>query len=133
MSAAFDEVAGYPYVSLTTFRRNGDPVSTPVWVAADGDELVVITNDDVGKTKRLARDARVELRPSNVRGQIPDGAPTYSGTATVHRDAATIKRVRAAIGRKYLSARLGNAALRLLQPLGLMNTPRAGILIRLDG
>jgi len=50
-------LAGAAYVQLTTFRRSGEPVRTPVWVAPavdDGDHLVVITVDDTGKTKRLA-------------------------------------------------------------------------------
>ena len=38
-----------PYVSLTTFRRTGVPVSTPVWAAPDGDTRVVWTRTDSGK------------------------------------------------------------------------------------
>ncbi|WP_209308980.1 pyridoxamine 5'-phosphate oxidase family protein [Blastococcus sp. CT_GayMR16] len=37
------------YVSLTTFRRTGVPVSTPVWAAPDGDTLLVWTRTDTGK------------------------------------------------------------------------------------
>jgi PPOX class probable F420-dependent enzyme len=37
------------YVSLTTFRRTGVPVSTPVWAAQVGDTLVVWTRTDSGK------------------------------------------------------------------------------------
>ena len=37
------------YVSLTTFRRTGAPVSAPVWAAPDGDTLVVWTRTDSGK------------------------------------------------------------------------------------
>jgi uncharacterized protein len=37
------------YVSLTTFRRTGVPVSTPVWAAPEGDSLVVWTRADSGK------------------------------------------------------------------------------------
>ena len=38
------------YVSLTTFRRTGVPVATPVWAAPDGDTLVVWTRADSGKS-----------------------------------------------------------------------------------
>jgi len=34
------------YVSLTTFRRTGQPVPTPVWAAPDGADLVVWTHAD---------------------------------------------------------------------------------------
>ena len=37
------------YVSLTTFRRTGAPVVTPVWAAPDGDTLVIWTRADSGK------------------------------------------------------------------------------------
>ena len=89
------------YVELTTFRRNGKGVSTPVWIAPDGEELLVVTVDDTGKTKRLAHTARVELRPCSVRGEVAPGAPRYAGRASVHRDAAAVARVKRAIGAKY--------------------------------
>ena len=56
---AFAALGGVSFVSLTTFRRNGAPVSTPVWVAADGDDLVVLTPTASGKVRRLRNDARV--------------------------------------------------------------------------
>ncbi len=92
------EMADEQFVSLTTFRRNGVPVATPVWVAPDGDALVVTTPADSGKVKRLRRDPRVELRPCNRRGTVPDGAPVASGVAEV---VAPDERSVAALKRKY--------------------------------
>jgi len=89
------------YVELTTFRRSGEGVATPVWIAPDGDDLLVVTVDDTGKTKRLAHTARVELRPCGVRGEVEPGAPTYAGRARVLRDRASVARVKRAIGAKY--------------------------------
>ncbi len=94
-------LAEQQYVELTTFRRNGKGVSTPVWIAPDGEDLLVVTVDGTGKTKRLALTARVELRPCSVRGEVAPGAPRYAGRASVHRDAAAIARVKRAIGAKY--------------------------------
>ncbi|HET7397597.1 MAG TPA: PPOX class F420-dependent oxidoreductase [Intrasporangium sp.] len=128
---ALAALAEQRYVSLTTFRRDGAPVSSPVWVARDGDELVVITVDDVGKTKRLAHTARVELRPSDIRGAVSQGAPTYAGTARVVRDPAGVEAVKRAISAKYPMARLGNTAERLLGPV-MRRKPRAGIRITLS-
>jgi uncharacterized protein len=121
-------VAAYGYVSLTTFRRSGEPVSTPVWVARDGDEIVVITIDDVGKTKRLAHTPRVQLRQCDARGAVAEGAPTHQGTARVVRSPEEIAAVRRAIGRKYLLARLGNAV-RSVTSRVAAGKPRAGIRI----
>src|SRR5688500_18346950 len=83
-------LADSTYVELTTFRRSGVGVGSPVWVAAAEDDpsrLVVISVDGTGKTKRLAHTARVELRPCSFRGRVDDGAPTYRGVAHLVRDA----------------------------------------------
>ncbi|KRE42964.1 PPOX class F420-dependent oxidoreductase [Knoellia sp. Soil729] len=101
MTDATRTIGEQRYVELTTFRRNGSPVSTPVWIAPDGDDLLVVTLDDTGKTKRLAHTARVELRPCTVRGTVAPNAPRYAGRASVHRDAAAIARVKKAVGAKY--------------------------------
>jgi PPOX class probable F420-dependent enzyme len=57
------------YVSLTTFRRTGVPVPTPVWAAPDSDTLVVWTRADSGKVKRLRHTARVTVAPCDFRGR----------------------------------------------------------------
>ena len=71
------------FVSLITFRRTGAPVATPVWIAPDGDALVVTTPVESGKVKRLRRDRRVELRPCSRRGKVADGAPMVAAVAEI--------------------------------------------------
>jgi PPOX class probable F420-dependent enzyme len=125
-----DVVNANRYVSLTTFRRTGVPVSSAVWISRDAGELVVVTVDPSGKLKRLAHTSRVELRPCDMRGRVPDGAPTYAGTAVVDRSPEGVAAVKRAIGRKYVMARLGDAVAAVtdrLRPRG----PRAGIRITL--
>ncbi len=97
--AAFAALGEASFVSLTTFRRSGAPVSTPVWVAADEDDLVVLTPAGSGKVKRLRNDARVELRPCSRRGVVAPGAPTVAGRATV--EPAAVEHVRSLIRAKY--------------------------------
>jgi PPOX class probable F420-dependent enzyme len=55
-------------VRLTTFRRDGTPVSTPVNVAAAGNRLFFRTYEEAGKFKRLRNDQRVLVAPSDARG-----------------------------------------------------------------
>lgn len=98
--ATFRALGDEPFLSLTTFRRNGEPVPTAVWVARDGDDLVVITPDGSGKVKRLRNSGRVELRPCSRSGAVADGAPTFAGRAAL-TDAAGTARVRELIRRKY--------------------------------
>jgi PPOX class probable F420-dependent enzyme len=99
------------YVSLTTFRRTGVPVSTPVWAAPDGDSLVVWTRADSGKVKRLRHTTRVTVAPCDVRGRRQ--GPAVDGLAEFVRDAersGAIAALRRAYGLKFT---LGNATSQL--------------------
>lgn len=58
------------YISLTTYKRDGTPVSTPVWVVSDdGDRLLVWSAKKTWKVRRVRRDPRVLVAPSNFRGR----------------------------------------------------------------
>lgn len=74
LSSALSPLGDASFVSLTTFRKNGVGVSTPVWIARDGDELIVTTPRRSGKVKRLRNDPRVTLAPCDRRGRVADGA-----------------------------------------------------------
>ena len=70
------------YILLTTFRRDGTPVATPVWVVAlDDGQVGFWTSSGSGKAKRLAHTARVTATPCNGRGVVKDGATVVDGTA----------------------------------------------------
>ncbi|QNE45913.1 PPOX class F420-dependent oxidoreductase [Glaciihabitans sp. INWT7] len=71
------------FVSLTTFRKSGDAVSTPVWIARDGADLIVTTPAMSGKVKRLRNSPRVELRVCDRLGRVKDGVPVIRGSAAI--------------------------------------------------
>ncbi|SFB36954.1 hypothetical protein SAMN05216266_109120 [Amycolatopsis marina] len=98
MSTELDRLAREKYLVLTTFRKNGDPVPTPVWAARKGDELLVWTERESGKVKRIRRDDKVELTACDVRGKKTHGA-TVTGHARVLDDES--EQVRRAIAEKY--------------------------------
>lgn len=58
------------YISLETFRKNGQGVKTPVWVIGEGDKLYVWTQGDAWKTKRIRNNSQVKLAKSDVRGNV---------------------------------------------------------------
>ena len=58
------------YVNLATFRRDGREVRTPVWVASDGERLIVWTNIHSGKVKRVRNGSRVRLAACDARGKL---------------------------------------------------------------
>jgi hypothetical protein len=60
------------YLSLTTYRRDGTPVSTPVWFVEDDGRLFVTTGADSCKAKRLRRNPAAMVAPCTARG-VPKG------------------------------------------------------------
>lgn len=121
------QFANAQYVSLTTFRKDGTAVATPVWLAVDGDQLIVISDADAWKVKRIRRDGRVTVTVCDLRGRIAEGALTAEGTARVLDEAGT-KAARALIARKYWTSRVGNWLVRLLH---LPKKPVIGIAVTL--
>lgn len=89
------------FVSLTTFRKSGVGVSTPVWVARDGDALIVTTPTESGKVKRLRNDDRVEVTPCSRMGKTADDAVPLPAVATVTGDAPSVERLSAIFRKKY--------------------------------
>ncbi|MGA8442980.1 MAG: PPOX class F420-dependent oxidoreductase [Candidatus Sulfotelmatobacter sp.] len=63
-------IQGQKYISLTTFRKNGVAVATPVWFGEEGDKLYVMTRSDMGKTKRIRNNPRVRVAPCTIRGKV---------------------------------------------------------------
>lgn len=98
MGASFGDVAAAKYVLLTTFRKDGTPVSTPLWAALDGDRLLMWTVTDSWKVKRIRRNPRVTVAACDVRGN-PKG-PAVEATAEILDDAGT-DRARDAIAKRY--------------------------------
>ena len=60
------------FVSLTTFRKTGERVPTPVGIARDGEALLVTTPDGTGKVKRIRNNPRLELQSSGRMGKTKD-------------------------------------------------------------
>lgn len=61
------------YISLETYKKNGAAVQTPVWLVEDGGVIYVRTDGKSWKAKRIRRNPRVRIAPSDVRGK-PKGA-----------------------------------------------------------
>lgn len=72
------------YVLLTTYKRSGDAVATPVWcVGLDDGTIGFWTSSGSSKAKRLAHTAKVVVQPSDARGRVKDGTSPVDGTAVV--------------------------------------------------
>ncbi|MEU6592808.1 PPOX class F420-dependent oxidoreductase [Streptomyces sp. NPDC046881] len=93
-----DRLGSGKYLLVTSYRQNGTPVATPVWVVRDDGALGVWTVADSWKVKRIRRRPDVLVGPCDVRGN-PTGDQTPA-TAEI-TDAATTARYRKLIARKY--------------------------------
>lgn len=64
----FTDLGREQYISLETFRKNGEGVKTAVWVVGEGDKLYVWTQRDSWKVKRIRNNSQVRLAKSDQRG-----------------------------------------------------------------
>ena len=86
------------YLLVTTYRRNGSKVPTPVWVVQDGNALGIWTAADSWKVKRMRNRADVLVAPCDVRGNRK--GEDIAGTAEILDPAAT-ERYRTLLKGKY--------------------------------
>jgi len=84
------------YVLLTTFKRDGSSVATPVWCADLGnDSFGFWTSSVSGKVKRLNHTARVTVQPCSARGEIkPDTTPSHGSARVVEGEELELIRKR---------------------------------------
>jgi uncharacterized protein len=96
----FSSFEGKKYAVLVTFRKDGTPVPTPVWFALRDDRLFVTSTDRrTAKVRRIRRDPRVRVFPSDPRGK-PLG-PVVDGTARIVEAPDEGRRAEEALDRKY--------------------------------
>jgi uncharacterized protein len=68
-AAPLERFIGQKTVLLTTYRRTGEEVGTPVHLVVDGDRAVFRTWHTTGKVKRMNRNPHVQIAPSDIRGR----------------------------------------------------------------
>jgi len=93
-----DALSQSKYLSITTVRKSGEKVATPVWVTSDGDALFVITGATSGKVKRIRNNPNVELAPCDARGRI--SGRSVSGVVEL-LDAQGTEHVRKLVAKRY--------------------------------
>lgn len=97
------EILGQKYICLTTYRKSGVGVGTPVWFAERDDKLYVKTRIESGKSKRIRNNPSVRLAPCTIRGKVV--GPEFAGKAKILPPEQSGP-AKEAINRKYFFARL---------------------------
>jgi hypothetical protein len=96
-------IHGQKYISLTTFRKSGVGVPTPVWFGEQDDKLYVMTRHDLGKAKRIRNNPQVRVAPCTMSGKVT--GPEFAAIARI-LPPEEHARARQTINRKYWMARI---------------------------
>jgi PPOX class probable F420-dependent enzyme len=99
-NSALARFARQKTVLVTTYRRDGRPVGTPVSLAVDGDHAYLRSFEQAGKTRRIHRNPRVAVAPSTARGR-PTG-PAIQATARRLEGAESRRAARLLVGKHPL-------------------------------
>ena len=97
MTAA--ELANNSYINLETFKRDGSGARTPVWCAPLDDAMVIFSEGDAFKVKRLRRNADVRVAACDVFGKLR--GDWYSGKGEIVESREIVDRAYVALRQKY--------------------------------
>ena len=98
MAPTFDEIAKAKYLLLNTFTKYGKPKPTAIWAAPDGDRLLVMTEDDSWKVRRIRNTPRVTLAICDVRGNLKSDSIDAVGRVLDKSEAPAVVR---AVQKRY--------------------------------
>jgi PPOX class probable F420-dependent enzyme len=87
------------YISLETFKKNGQGVKTPVWFVLHEGAVYAYTEADSWKVKRIRNNPRVRVALCNVRGDVK--GPWVEGIASLV-DGEERQAANALLDRKYV-------------------------------
>lgn len=118
-------LADEKYLAFTTFKRDGTPVTTPVWSAPVAGKIGFWTSSTSGKAKRLGHTSKVTVQPCDARGRIKAGTSPVKATAVLVTG-AELEGIRVKVKAKYgvmvhitkFLARVGGWVKRKKQPYG---------------
>jgi uncharacterized protein len=94
---------GGKYLALTSFKRDGTGVSTPVWFVLDDGQLLVMTASRSFKVKRIRRNPAVTVAPCTASGRLRgEPAPAHAQLLPT----SELPRVEQLLNRKYRADRI---------------------------
>jgi len=108
--SALKELESKKHISLETYRRNKEPVRTPVWFVIKDNSILVVTREKTGKMKRIRNDQQVKIAACTMRGKIT--GKWMSGIVEVLTDAEITNAVKLRDMRYGLAAKIAKFAAR---------------------
>ena len=86
------DIKSQKYISLETYRKNNQPVKTPVWFVIKDNLVYVVTREQTGKVKRLRNNLQVKFALCTMRGKVT--GELISGTAKILSEQETKEAVK---------------------------------------
>jgi hypothetical protein len=102
-SQAISEIGTSKCMSLTTFKRDGTKVSTPIWFNVIGEKIYVTTESNAWKVRRITNNPSVQFAACTQRGKVI--GKTFGGTSRMLAPGESAP-VFTAKKRRYLTFRL---------------------------
>jgi uncharacterized protein len=87
--ASWEPIMTARCIALTTYKKDGTPVTTPMWAGPKGGRILTSADFDAFKLKRIARNSRVEMAPCTIRGRVT--GTFVPGVARVLNEAETVE------------------------------------------
>lgn len=81
MERAIREIGASKCIALTTFKRDGSRISTPIWFNVMDGKINVTTETGAWKVKRIVNNPNVEFAACTQRGKVT--GQTFGGTARI--------------------------------------------------
>ncbi len=97
--ATFPDLGREQCIALTTFRKTGQAVTTPVWFSERLGTIYVETHADAGKLKRLRHSGRVTLAPCTYSGKVTGSVIAVNARILTESEESTAASV--ALAKKY--------------------------------
>jgi uncharacterized protein len=97
--ATFPDLGREQFIALTTFRKTGQALTTPVWFAERLGTIYVAVHADTGKLKRLRRSGRVTLAPCTYSGKVTGAV--IAGKARILTEPGECTAASTALAKKY--------------------------------
>ena len=87
-----EDIKSEKYISLETYRKNNQPVKTPVWFVIKDDLVYVVTREQTGKVKRLRDNLQVKFALCTMTGKVT--GEWVSGTVKILSEEETMEAVK---------------------------------------
>lgn len=95
----FSDLIREKYIALTTFRKTGEAVVTPLWFAESLGTIYVESGANEGKLKRIRHTARITLAPCTLSGK--ETGSVVEGKARILTESQEVTAAQAAMSKKY--------------------------------